>query len=75
MEKVEIPLDSMLPTATQLRNESHHPQENGDVADSPVPQIPNDVESEESKTPKQILKIKSKTPAKAKPSKTSGVMH
>merc|ERR1711976_671342 len=70
MEKVEMPLDSMLPTATQLRNESHHPQENGDVADSPVPQTPNDVESEETKTPKPILKIKSKTPAKAKPSKT-----
>eukprot|EP00091_Calanus_sinicus_P001195 TRINITY_DN11159_c0_g1_i2.p1 TRINITY_DN11159_c0_g1~~TRINITY_DN11159_c0_g1_i2.p1 ORF type:complete len:167 (-),score=39.50 TRINITY_DN11159_c0_g1_i2:33-509(-) len=77
MEKVEIPMDSMLPTVTQMRNEQHphahphtHPQENGDVADSPNPQIPNDVDSEEAKTPKPILKLKSKTPAKAKPSKT-----
>ena len=73
MEKVEIPMDSMLPTVTQLRNEQHphtHPQENGDDADSPNPQIPNDLESEEAKTPKPILKLKSKTPAKAKPSKT-----
>merc|ERR1712050_224023 len=73
MEKVEIPMDSMLPTMAHMRNDGHplpHPQENGDVADSPNPQIPNDVESEEAKTPKPLLKLKSKTPSKAKPSKT-----
>merc|ERR1719233_2853582 len=73
MEKVEIPMDSMLPTMAHMRNDGHplpHPQENGDVADSPNPQIPNDVASEEAKTPKPLLKLKSKTPAKAKPSKT-----
>merc|ERR1712073_6616 len=63
----------MLPTMAHMRNDGHplpHPQENGDVADSPNPQIPNDVESEEAKTPKPLLKLKSKTPSKAKPSKT-----
>lgn len=62
-------MDSMLPTVAQIRHEM--PQENGDVAESPNPQTPNDLEAEEAKkvhTP--LLKLKSKTPNKAKPSKT-----
>ena len=64
LEKVEMPIDSMFPSANKLEV-----TENGDIENSPEPPpAPADLDEEIQKKP--LVKLKAKTPAKAKPSKT-----
>merc|ERR1712173_324959 len=62
LEKVEMPIDSMFPSA---KNEA---SENGDIEDTPDAAPLADLDEEIQKKP--LVRLKAKTPAKAKPSKT-----
>ena len=63
LEKVEMPIDSMFPSAKPEATE------NGEMEES-LPEAPVPADLDEDIKKKPIVKLKAKTPAKAKPSKT-----
>ena len=66
LEKLEIPLDTMIPMTATLRHEPLEPL-NGDISNE---SSNLQFESTPLSAPGPMLKLKAKTPSKAKPSKT-----